>query len=133
MKRDQAVERVAETLQQMIGSGMIGLQLFENLVRRFRGIDFLGDGIERGLILTQIGPADFEQAIERRIHHLVVEKFLRKCLRANAKITIRARQQIRLQPFFITFKRGDDGGVRLRKLGLDRGSATSLNADGTSF
>ena len=95
-------------------------EFFKHSLRIFVQLQLFRDLIEVRLILVQIGPANFQQLIQRQIHHLVVFKLFRESLSANAEVAVRLRKQIRLQPVEVIRKRGDHSRIRLRKFSFER-------------
>ena len=82
-----------------------------------RGVDAARRLGERGLVLPQVFLGDGEQLVDRERDHLVGGELLAKRLFADGEITVRALQQVILQPFLVVVERGDDGVVRLLELG----------------
>ena len=80
------------------GAGCIRAQFLKHGAGIFVRLQFLGHLVEVRLILAQIGPADFEQLVERQVDHLVVLKLLREGIGANAEVAVRAGKQIGLEP-----------------------------------
>ena len=114
----QSIERGAESIQQMIGRWMVLSQLLQHRTRRLVRLQFLRNLFEVLLVLVQIRPANFEQLIQRQIHHLVVFELLLKGFRTDAKVSIRLERQIRLQPLKVTVQPRNYGRIRPGKLSL---------------
>ena len=60
---------------------------------------------------AQVLVADFEQAVERGIDHLVIEQFLAVVVGADAEIAVGARQHVAFEPGLIVLKGANDGLV----------------------
>ena len=66
-------------LQQLIGRGMIRAQLCQHCAAAsLSGSSSFATCVELRLVLAQVGPADLQQLVERRVDHLVVCELLRK-------------------------------------------------------
>ena len=71
---------------------MFLLDISQYFLNRTVGINFGGDFLHRLLIAMQVGVSDFEQPVERNVHHLVVQQFLAIIFSANAKVPVGVRQ-----------------------------------------
>ena len=89
MKSDQAVEGVAETLQQLIGLGVVLFKRSQHLLRRLRRIDQCRHPLQLRLVLVQVVVADLQQALERDVDHFVVVQFLAIQIRAETIVALR--------------------------------------------
>ena len=87
----------------------------------FVGLEFFGDLGELLLILVQVGKADLEQLVERDVDHLVVLKFLREGVGADAEVAVGAGKQIGLDPVEIVFSAAMTAALVCCELGLERG------------
>jgi hypothetical protein len=69
------------------------------------------EAVELGPVAREIRGADLQQAFQRRVDHLVVAQLGTEGLGAKAKIAVRARQDLRLQPLLVVLERGDHPAV----------------------
>src|ERR1035441_2758951 len=116
----QAAERAAKRLEQLAGRGVIVFETLEDLLRRALGIDLPRHLVELRLVAAQVLVAEFEQAVERNIHHLVVEQLLAVVLRADAEIAARSRQKIVLEIRLIGLESVEYALVGLLEFRLER-------------
>ena len=130
----QPAQHVAKTLQQLAAGRMVQHRFVQDLLRGPRFVHLRGHALELLLIAPQVLPADLQQAVQRDLHHLVVEQLLAIGLGADPELAVRARQQIGLQ------ERLDSASGRRSRPGWPCGippaaarRVTSLNAAGTSF
>src|SRR5690349_697517 len=93
----QSAEHISKRLQQMAGGRMILLSFVKNLPRSLLRIDLCGDFPEKLLIAPKIFIADFQQTVEGRVHHFLVEKLLAVVFGAEAEIAMSPGKQIGFQ------------------------------------
>ena len=91
---DEAVEGGAERIEQLVRGGMVSTEIGEHGARVLAGFELSGHFPELLLIFAQVGPADFEQLVERHVDHLVVLEFFAERFGADAEVAIGARQQV---------------------------------------
>ena len=129
----QAAQSVAEGLQQLVGGRMVLSQIGQHLRRSAMGIDLGGHFLKLLLVAPQIGIADLEQAIERNIHHLVVQQLLAEILGAQAEIAVGSRQQIvAAESSRYLLRASTTASLLALNSASSFGSFTSRNASGTS-
>src|ERR1035438_4585217 len=71
------------------------------------------------LVLLEVCPSNLQQLIQRQIHHLVKLQLLGEGIRTNAEVTIRLRQQFRLQPSEVIIQLRNQRRICLSKFSIE--------------
>ena len=100
----QSAQSIAKRLQQLVRSGMVFFQFFQDLLRRLVGVEFCRRIFECLLVQPQVGHTDLKQAIQRDINVLVIEKLFAEIVGADTEVAVCLRLQVFLYPLPVAFQ-----------------------------
>jgi hypothetical protein len=115
---DEAVECGTESVEQVVGGGVVLAQFQHYVGGRLGRLQFAGNLLEVGLVLAHIGPGNLKQFVKRDVYHFVVSEFFGEGVGADAEVTVRTRKQVGFQPLEVAGQSGDHRGVGLREFGF---------------